>query len=85
MSIKAEYARKIDEYFNAFGYQVNEFKNVQYTSRRSWNYIKTKGIAIEAQIPQADLQSIKDIFNNGVTMWHNPSTFMDYSQSNNIV
>lgn len=85
MSIKAEYARKIDEFFNAFGYQVNEFKNVQYTSRRSWNYIKTKGIAIEAQIPQGDLQSIKDIFNNGVTMWHNPSTFMDYSQSNNIV
>ena len=85
MSIKAEYARKIDEFFNAFGYQVNEFKNVQYTSRRSWNYIKTKGISIEAQIPQADLQSIKDIFNNGVTMWHNPSTFMDYSQSNNIV
>ena len=85
MSIKAEYARKIDEFFNAFGYQVNEFKNVQYTSRQSWNYIKTKGISIEAQIPQGDLQSIKDIFNNGVTMWHNPSTFMDYSQSNNIV
>ena len=85
MSIKAEYARKIDEYFNAFGYQVNEFKNVQFTSRKSWNYVKTKGIAIEAEIPQGDLQGIKDIFNNGTTMWHNPSTFMDYSQPNNIV
>ncbi len=85
MSIKAEYARKIDEYFSAFGYQVNEFKSVQFTSRQNWNYIRTKGIAIEAQIPQGDLQSIKDMFNAGVTMWHNTNTFMDYSQSNNIV
>lgn len=85
MSIKYEYARIIDEYFSMFGYKVNTCKIPQFTSRRNWNYIRTRGIAIEAQIPQADLQSIKDIFNNGVTMWHNPSTFMDYSQSNNIV
>lgn len=85
MSIKAEYARKIDEYLSAFGYRVNEFKTVQYTSRLNWNYIKTRGITIEAKIPQKDLQAIKDIFNTGTTMWHNPNTFMDYSQPNNIV
>ena len=26
--------------------------------------------------------SIKDMFNNGVTFWHKPSTFLDYSQNN---
>ena len=31
------------------------------------------------------MQKIKDIFDNGITFWHNPSTFLDYSQSNNIV
>lgn len=85
MSIKAEYARLIDNYFDMFGYKVNESKIPQYTSRSNWNYIRTKGIAIEATMPQRDLQEIKDMFNAGVTMWHNPATFLDYSQSNNIV
>lgn len=85
MSIKAEYAKVIDDFFTMYGYKVNSVRVPQFTSRSNWNYIKTIGINIEAQIPQGDLQSIKEIFNNGVTMWHNPSTFMDYSQSNNIV
>lgn len=85
MSVRAEYAQRIDDYLSAYGYRVNTFKIPQFTSRTSWNYIKTKGINIEAKIPQADLQNIKSIFNTGVTMWHNPSYFLDYSQSNNIV
>lgn len=85
MSIRAEYAVIIDNYFSAFGYKVNSFKIPQFTSRRNWNFIRTQNIAIEATIPQTDLQEIKDIFDAGVTMWHNPSTFMDYSQANNIV
>lgn len=85
MSIKAEYAKVIDDYLTAYGYKVNEFKMPQYTSRSSWNYIKTVGCNMEADIPQADLQSIKDMFNAGVTFWHNANTFLDYSQSNNIV
>ena len=85
ISIRAEYAVIIDNYFSAFGYKVNSFKIPQFTSRRNWNFIRTQNIAIEATIPQTDLQEIKDMFNAGVTMWHNPSTFMDYSQANNIV
>lgn len=85
MSIRAEYARIIDNFFSAYGYKVNAFKMPQFTSRQNWNFIRTQGIAIEAKMPQRDLQEIKDIFNAGVTMWHNPATFLDYSQSNNIV
>nr|DAM57460.1 MAG TPA: Major tail protein [Caudoviricetes sp.] len=33
-------------------------------------------------IPQGDLQVIKSIFDNGVTLWHNPQTFLDYSKNN---
>lgn len=85
MSIKSEYAKIIDNYFTMFGYKVNECKIPQFTSRSNWNYVKTKGVAIEATMPQRDLQEIKDMFNAGITMWHNPATFLDYSQSNNIV
>lgn len=85
MSIKNEYAKIIDKYFSMYGYKVNDLKLPNITGRANWNYVKTIGCNILGDIPQIDLQKIKDMFNNGVTMWHNPSTFLDYSQSNGIV
>ena len=85
MSIKQEYAHIIDSYFDMFGYKVNSVKIPNITGRTNWNYVKTIGCNIIGDIPQGDLQKIKDMFNNGVTFWHNPSKFLDYSQSNTIV
>ena len=85
MSIKNEYAKIIDDYFSMFGYKVNTIKVPTFETRTNWNYIKTIGLNITGDIPQNDMQKIKDIFDNGVTFWHNPSTFLDYSQSNAIV
>lgn len=85
MSVRAEVARTIDNYFDMFGYKVNRVKIPNVTGRTNWNFVKTIGCYIEADIPQSDLQEIKDMFDRGVTFWHNPLTFADYSQSNAIV
>ena len=85
MTIKAEYARIIDEYFSAYGYRVNRIKVPNITGRSNWNYVKTINCNIHGYIPQEDCLEIKNMFNAGVTFWHNPSHFLDYSQSNNIV
>lgn len=85
MSIKAEYARIIDEYFSLYGYKVNEVKLPNLTNRPNWNYVKTIGANILGNIPQMDLAEIKEMFDDGVTLWHNPSTFLDYSQTNQEV
>ena len=85
MSIKDEYAKIIDGYFSAFGYKVNEYKVPNTTGRRNWNYVKTIDCNIEAYIPQNDLLEIKDMFNKGFTIWHNASTFLDYTQNNDIL
>jgi len=85
MSIKAEYARCIDEYFSQFGYKCNRVKIPNITGRRNWNYVKTVGCYILADIPQDDLQEIKVMFDKGITFWHNPATFGDYSQNNDII
>ncbi len=85
MSIKNEYARIIDRYFSLFGYKVNDLKLPNITGRRNWNYVKTIGCNILGDIPQDDLQKIKNMFDKGVTLWHNPSTFLDYSQNNSII
>lgn len=85
MSIKDEYAKIIDDYFTMFGYKVATLKVPELHSRRNWNYVKTIDINIIGDIPQEDLQEIKSLFNNGITLWHNPNTFLDYSQSNYII
>lgn len=85
MSIRPEIARIIDSYFSQFGYRVNRLKIPNITGRRNWNYVKTISCYIDGDIPQADMQEIKQMFDSGVTFWHNPATFADYSQNNDII
>ena len=85
MSIKAEYAKMIDNYFTQFGYRVNELKVPNITGRTNWNYVRTQGCNVIGDVPQGDIEEIKAMFNRGITIWHNTSTFLDYSQTNSIV
>lgn len=85
MSVRAEVARTIDDFFSMFGYKVSRVKVPNITGRRNWNYVKTVGCYIDGDVPQADMQEIKDMFDKGITLWHNPSTFADYSQNNDII
>lgn len=84
MSVRAEYARIIDDFFSRFGYKVNVVKMMNIKGRTNWNYVKTIECYIKANIPQEDLIELQSMFDNGVTFWHNASTFGDYSQSNGI-
>ena len=85
-SIKRQFAERIDMYFDMYGYQTNKVKLPNITGRPNWNYVKTMGLNVlqkpTSNVPQEDLQEFKAIFNNGVTLWHNPLTFLDYSQNN---
>ena len=85
MCCKREKIETIDKYFSMYGYKVNTVKIPNITGRSNWNYVKTVGCNITGDIPQGDIQTLKNIFDNGTTIWHNPSTFLDYSQNNNIV
>lgn len=81
-SIKHQFARRLDKFFDMFGYLTNELKLPNLNSRPNWNYVKTLGVNIIADIPQEDLLTLKNYFDSGITLWHNPSTFLDYSQNN---
>lgn len=82
MSIKREYAEIIDGFMSMYGYKTNKVKIPNITGRSNWNYVKTINANLLGDIPQEDIQELKDIFNEGVTLWHNPETFLDYSQNN---
>lgn len=83
-TIRAEYARIIDEFFSLQGYATHRVKMPNITGRESWNYVKTKDINITGSVPFGDLVRIKQIFNDGVTFWHG-DWVGDYTRSNNIV
>lgn len=85
MSIRAEMAACIDGYFDMYGYKVNKIKVPSLTGRRYWNYVKCIGANIEGAIPEFYLDEIKSLFNAGITLWHDSSKFLDYSQTNSIV
>lgn len=81
-SIRAEYARIIDGYFDMYGYKVNTVKVPQWNSRPTWNYIKTIGATFEVDCPQEDAAELKRMFDEGLTIWHIPSRFGNYSYNN---
>ena len=85
-TIKSQFAQRIDKYFDMYGYLTNTLKIPNLSNRPNWNYVKTIGLNIvpsaSASVPQEDLQEIKSIFDNGVTLWHKTTTFLDYSQDN---
>ena len=86
LSIRAEFARIIDDYFNMFGYATHKVKAPNVTGRPHWNYVKTKGIVLDvANAPQPYVQKLQNCFNRGITFWHNPSEVGDYTLDNRPV
>lgn len=79
--IRAEFARKIDGYFDRFGYAVNELKIPNLTGRPSWNYVKTRSACVIGSVPFDDVSKIRSILDNGITFWHGDYVG-DYSRAN---
>lgn len=70
MTIKAEMARCIDDYFTAFGYATNQIKTPNLHSRSSWNFVKTNGANFSGNIMLDDRRKLQAMFDRGVTIWH---------------
>lgn len=85
MTIKAEFAKRIDDFFTMFGYKVNALKVPELHSRKYWNYIQTIDINIEGYIPTDDMKQLKKLFDSGITLWHNPNNMLNYNLDNSII
>ena len=85
VSILPEYAKIIDNYLSMFGYKVLREKVPETVSRQNWNYVKTVGATISGNVPADDSRKICALLDRGITLWHNPSTMLNYSLDNPIV
>lgn len=85
MTVRNEYIRMIDDYFTCYGYKINSLKTPDINGRTYWNYVKTVGCNVTADAPQEDIEEIRSLFDRGITFWHDPTKFLDYTQNNTIV
>lgn len=69
-TIRNEYAEQLTNYFKMFGYKVNKLEVPNTKSRKSYNYIKTVDANIVGNIPNNYLNTLKGIFDHGLTIWH---------------
>ncbi len=83
MSIKDEYLKIIDEYFDMFGYKCNRVKIPEKNHREHWWYTKTIDVNITGDIPQNDLETIKNCYNAGITFWKDD--IKNYARTNAII
>lgn len=84
MIIKSQYAKMVDDFLTMYGYKVNALKVPETRSRLYWNYIKTIDVNIDGAIPDEDMERLKAIYNDGVTLWHDPTYFLRYDLNNAI-
>lgn len=84
-TIKAEYAKIIDDFFSMYGYKTNRVKIPNITGRPSWNYVQTSDLNAIGAIPVPDMAKLKQMFNAGVTFWHSGANVGNYVLGNSGV
>lgn len=82
MSIKAEYARIVDDYFTRFGYAIHRTMKPNVHARPHWTYLKTQACTITGSIPCDDANTICSIYDNGITFWADGLEVGNYSLDN---
>lgn len=85
MTIRAEYAKIIDQFWSKFGYPCNRIKVPNRNARTNWNYVKTKGCEFTGSIPASDAEAIKSIYDNGITFWNNINNVGKYGDFTNPI
>lgn len=85
MSVKAEFARVIDDYFTMYGYQTNRVKVPNKNHRSRFWYTKTVGCEIDGAMAQRDMQKIKACYDNGITFWRKADDIAIYNTANAIL
>lgn len=72
--------KSVDDYFDRFGYKVNQLKKINRKARPKWTYIKCHEVHLMGNhIPSNARTYIQEILCNGVTFWMDGITIGDYS------
>ena len=83
-TIQREYAIRIDDYFDMYGYKVNRMGYPVLANRPCYTFIKTVGCELKADIPVEAEQMIKSIFDSGIRFWKDKNEIGLYGSSRTV-
>lgn len=83
-TIRAEYARIIDQYFSRFGYAQHTIDTPNIRARNRWTYVKTVDCNVHGNLPSEAISQIQNIFDSGITWWADTENVGNYSLDNGI-
>lgn len=66
----ADAAKRIDEYFDCYGYAVQAYKVPNMVGMSLYNFVKTQGAAVSGAIPGGALETLQRVLDSGVRIWH---------------
>lgn len=74
--------KSVDNFFDRFGYKVNQLKKLNRKARPKWTFIKCHEVHIMGNhIPTNARRYIQDILCSGVTFWREGITIGDFSDA----
>lgn len=80
--ITTNMAQTIDDFFDKYGYTCHRLKKPNRCVREHWTYTKTIGCIVKGKAPSNYLSAIRQIYDNGITFWRNPSEVGNYALNN---
>lgn len=84
ITVTAEFAKSIDQFFSLFGYKVDEVKRPNIFGRQSWNFVQTLGAIVTGTAPSFAIESFKAALDKGIRFWHTDD-IGNYDLPNGIV
>ena len=77
--------RRIDSYFDMYGYAVNKLDSVNLKARPHWTYCRVSDIQLSnLTMPSDELSQIKAIFENGIRFWVKMNDVGDFNLDNSV-
>lgn len=91
MSITADFAQRIDQFFSRYGYATNKLKLPNQTGRATFNYVQIgagENVGFSGNtisVPPEAMEIINRVYQAGVTIWHNHDNIGNFDLANGIV
>lgn len=83
-SITGDMAKRIDQFFDYYGYQVNELGIPNLAARPHWTYLKLATCVFTGSVPNDAMSRIAEIYKQGITMWKDGNEVGNYSLDNRV-
>lgn len=81
-TIRAEYARCIDDFFTMYGYKVNRQGIPSRHARTNFTYTQCSDIRIGGNVPQVYMEQIAARYKSGIRFWTNTANYQNYRVNN---